>query len=195
MVDPIYIVGSGLGIAFLLGLFKKAGKNTAGIIMLLTLAFMTFVSLQWLWSIVFAGESPHYIFTAGFKPPFSINLLMGKNEAILTTMINSLGLLGGIYLWDKFKKEGVNSMMVYLLLFVGLNVVVMTRDIFNLFVFLEISSIAIVGLVLLDRETKAMTAGFKYLIATGIISGLLLIGIIFIYQYAGSLYIDDIMGA
>ena len=162
MVEPIYIVGSGLGIAFLLGVIKKAGKNTSGVIMLLTLAFLTFISAQWLWSIVFAGESPQYIFTAGFNPPFSINLLMGKNEAILTTMINSLGVLGGIYLWDKFKKEGVNSMIVYLLLFVGLNVVIMTRDIFNLFVFLEISSVAIAGLVILQRNTIALSSGFKY---------------------------------
>ncbi|MGM0497047.1 MAG: proton-conducting transporter membrane subunit [Bacteroidota bacterium] len=192
MVEPIYIVGSGLGIAFLLGVIKKAGKNTSGVIMLLTLAFLTFISTQWLWSIVFAGESPHYIFTAGFNPPFSINLLMGKNEAILTTMINSLGVLGGIYLWDKFKKEGVNSMIVYLLLFVGLNVVIMTRDIFNLFVFLEISSVAIAGLVILQRNTVALSSGFKYLIATAIISGLLLLGIIFTYQITGSLYLDDI---
>ena len=193
MVEPIYIVASGLGIAFMLGLLKKAGKNIAGFAMLLTLAFMAFVSGQWLVSLLFEGGTPQYTYTAGFKPPFSINLLMGKMEAFFTTLINAIGLLGGLYLLDRLKKQGVNAMIVYLLLFVGLNVVVMTRDIFNLFVFLEVSSVAIVGLVLLDRETKAMTAGFKYLIASGIISGLLLIGIIFLYQYAGSLYIDDIV--
>ncbi len=195
MVDPIYIVGSGLGIAFLLGLFKKAGKNTAGIIMLLTLAFMTFVSLQWLWSILFAGNSPHYIFTAGFKPPFSINLLMGEMETFFTTAINIAGLLGGLYLLDRLKKQGVNSMIVYLLLFVGLNVIIMTRDIFNLFVFLEVSSVAIVGLVVLQRKVDSLSAGFKYLVATAIISGIMLLGVIFIYHFAGSLYIEDIINA
>ena len=194
MVEPIYIVGSGLGIAFLLGIIKKAGKNTSGVIMLLTMAFLTFISLQWLWSTVFAGNSPNYTFTAGFMPPFSISLMMGKYEAILTSMINFIGLLGGFYLWDKFKKEGVNSMIVYLLLFAGLNVVVMTRDIFNLFVFLEISSVAIAGLVILQRNTIALSSGFKYLVATSIISGLLLLGVIFVYQITGTLYIDDIIG-
>ncbi|MBS3775953.1 MAG: hypothetical protein KGY70_12245, partial [Bacteroidales bacterium] len=195
MVEPIYIVASGLGIAFLLGLTKKAGKSTSGTIMLLTLTLMTFISFQWLWSVAFAGNAPHYTYTAGFKPPFSINLKMGEMEAFFTSIINLIGLLGGFYLWDRLKKQGVNSMIVYLLLFVGLNVVIMTRDLFNLFVFLEVSSVAIVGLVLLQRENKALSAGFKYLIATGIISGLLLIGIIFIYQYAGSLYINDIINA
>jgi formate hydrogenlyase subunit 3/multisubunit Na+/H+ antiporter MnhD subunit len=193
MVDPIYIVGSGLGIAFLLGLIKKAGKNTSGVIMLFTIAFMTFISLQWLWSIVFAGNAPHYIYTAGFKPPFSINLLMGRHEAIFTTMINFLGLLGGLYLWDKFKKEGVNSMIVFLVMIMGLNVIIMTRDIFNLFVFLEVVSIGTAGLIILERNTKSLSAGFKYMIATSIIAGLLLLGIIFAYQLTGSLNIDDLV--
>ena len=193
MVDPVYIVGAGLGMAFLLGLIKKAGKDAAATVMLLTLVFMTFVSVQWLYSTLFAGASPHYTFTAGFQPPFSISLLMGKTEAFFTTLINAAGLLGGLYLWERLKKQGANAMIVFLLLFVGLNVMVMTRDIFNLFVFLEISSVAIVGLVLIQKEDQAIAAGFKYLIATGIISGIMLIGIIFVYQYAGSLYINDII--
>lgn len=195
MVDPIYIVASGLGIAFLLGMIKHAGKNIPGILMLLTLAFMSFISVQWLWAITLEGHSTQQIFTAGLKPPFSIHLLMGRHEAIITSMINVLGVFGGLYLWDKFRKEGVNSMIVYILLFVGLNVMVMTRDIFNLFVFLEISSIAIAGLVLLQKDSKALSAGFKYLIAATLISGLFLIGIIFIYQITGSLYLEDIINA
>ena len=195
MVEPIYIVASGLGIAFLLGLTKKAGRDLPGTLMLLTLTLMTFISFQWLWSTSFADYAPHYTYTAGFRPPFSINLKMGEMEAFFTAIVNLIGLLGGLYLWERLKKQGVNSMIVYLLLFVGLNVMIMTRDLFNLFVFLEVSSIAIAGLVLLQRDNKALSAGFKYLIAASIISGLLLVGLIFIYQYAGSLYINDIIDA
>jgi len=195
MVEPIYIIGSGLGIAFLLGLIKKAGKNTSGTVMQLTLAFMTLISVQWFWAIAVEGNMPQYTHTAGFKPPFSISLLMGKMEAFFTMIINIIGLLGGFYLWDQLKKKGVNTMIVYLLLFVGLNAIIMTQDIFNLFVFLEITSIAIIGLVLLQKETNAISSGFKFLIATSIISGIMLIGIIFIYHHTGSLYINDIIDA
>jgi len=195
MVEPVYIVASGLGIAFLLGLLRKGGENVSGTLLLVTLTFMTFISAQWLWSLAYAGGETHYTYTAGFQPPFSISLMMGKMEAFFTTLVNLIGVLGGIYLWERLKRQGVNTMIVYLLLFVGLNVMIMTRDLFNLFVFLEISSVAIVGLVLLQREHKAVSAGFKYLVATAVISGLLLIGITFIYQYAGSLYIDDIIRA
>ncbi|MFP4042784.1 MAG: hypothetical protein ACLFT6_08540, partial [Bacteroidales bacterium] len=88
MVDPIYIVASGLGIAFLLGILKHIGKGIPGILMLITLGFMSFISIQWLWAIALEGHSTQQIFTAGFKPPFSIQLLMGRYEAIITSMVN-----------------------------------------------------------------------------------------------------------
>jgi formate hydrogenlyase subunit 3/multisubunit Na+/H+ antiporter MnhD subunit len=58
-------------------------------------------------------------------------------------------------------------------------------------VFLEISSIAIAGLILLEKGTRSMGAGFKYVLATSIISSILLIGIIFSYFITGTLNVDD----
>ncbi len=197
MVGPVYIIAASLGVAFLLGLIKRVNIKIPWIIMLLTLAFMGFVSAQWLWALFFDGQQAHYVFTAGFKPPFSINLLMGRYEAVLTGLINLLGFAGGVYLWEKFKKQGINTIIIFLVFIMGLNVVIMTRDLFNLFVFLEIVSIATAGLILLDKDKsiKGLTAGFKYMIATGIIAGLLLLGTIFAYKFAGSLNIDDIANA
>lgn len=192
MVGPIYIIAVALGVAFLLGFFKRAGHNTTWPIMLVALAGMTFISLQWLWALFVNGHPAQHVYTSGFRPPFSINLLMGRYEAALTLMVNLLGLLGGLYLSDKFRKQGLNSMIVYLVLIMSLNVVIMTRDIFNLFVFLEVASIATAGLILLEKNILSLSAGFKYMIATGIIAGLLLIGIIFSYQIAGSLNLDDL---
>ena len=68
----------------------------------------------------------------------------------------------------------------------------MTRDVFNLFVFVELIVIASAGLVLLSEDGRAIAAGFKYLIVAQVISVLLLIGIIFTYHANGSLNIDDI---
>jgi len=195
MVGPIYIIAVGLGLAFLLGLMKSSMKGLASLVMLGGLAFMTFVSGQWLYEFMVNHRATEMIMTAGFTPPYSINLQMGYTEAVLTLMINVIGLLGGLYLLDSLKKTGINSMAVLLVFVMSLNVIVMTRDIFNLFVFLEISSIATAGLILLDHEKNAFQAGMKYLIATGIVSGLFLIGIIFGYYFAGSLNMDDLIGA
>ncbi|PLX05959.1 MAG: hypothetical protein C0596_15805 [Marinilabiliales bacterium] len=193
MVDPIYIVAVLLGIAFSLGFLGKKSESIAGIMSLLALGFASLVSAQWFYNFVTSDIETYQIFTTAFKPPFSINLMMCRDEALFTLMINAIGLFGGFYMFDKLKKAGKNSFIALLMLIMGLNVVVMTRDLFNLFVFLEISSIAVAGLIITTQTTKSITAGFKYMIATGIISGILLLGIAFIYYYAGSLNIDVIL--
>jgi formate hydrogenlyase subunit 3/multisubunit Na+/H+ antiporter MnhD subunit len=193
MVGPIYIIAIALGTAFSLGLFKNANRNISFALMFLAMAFMTFISGQWLYAFLTQQQETIQIFTAGFKPPFSISLQLGLHEAIFISIVNVVGLLSALYLIDHLRNKGVNMMMIFILLFMGLNVVVMTRDIFNLFVFLEISSIAIIGLIILEKSENAISSGFKYLIASGIISGLLLIGIIAVYYYSGSLYINDII--
>lgn len=195
MVGPIYIIAVALGTAFFLGFFKKANRTFSFGLMFLAMAFMTFISAQWLYAFLNQNQETVQIFTAGFKPPFSISLQMGLHESVFLFMVNLLGILSAFYLYDQLKEKGVNMMMTFLLIFMGLNVVIMTRDIFNLFVFLEISTIALVGLIILEKKQEAVGAGFKYLIASGIISGVLLIGIIAIYYYAESLYINDLIEA
>ncbi|MEA3444928.1 MAG: proton-conducting transporter membrane subunit [Bacteroidota bacterium] len=194
MVSPIHIITIGLGLAFALGLLKGIGKNFAAFLTLLGVALMGAISFQWLFAFFTSGATTE-VFTAGFKPPYSINLMMGKHEAILTSMINLVGFLGGIYLWDTLKKQGFHAMLVYLVFIMGMNVIVLTRDAFNLFVFMEVVSIATAGLVILEQNNKSIQAGFKYMIATSVIAGLFLLGIIFSYYFAGSLNIDDLVNA
>ncbi len=193
MVDPIHIISSALGVAFAIGIVGKLGKNVTIAVMLSTLAFMAFISLQWFMAFFSGEQETTQIFTAGFKPPISINLQMGFNEALFTLLVNVVGLLGGIYLIDIFKKQSKNVLTVFLVLIMGLNVIIMTRDIFNLFVFMEIVSISIAGLVFMDENLKSSQAGLKYLIATSVIAGMLLIGIIFAYYFTGTLNIDDLI--
>jgi len=194
MVTPIYIVATGLGVGFAIGILKKFGKNFTGALVLAALAFMTFISFQWFYGLHYGSEVATYVYTAGFKPPFSINLLMGQYESIASLMINAIGLLGGIYMFNSLKARGSDAQVVYLILIMAMNVLVMTRDIFNLFVFLEIVSIAIAGVILLEKSDRSMSAGFKYILASGIISTILLLGIVFAYYLTGTLNIDDFVG-
>ena len=193
MVTPIFIVATALGAGFAIGVLNKFGKNFTGGLVLTAIAFMTFISYQWFAAFQFGDQTPEYIYTAGFKPPLSINLLMGHYEAFVTLLINAVGLIGGIYMFNSLKNRGSNAQVVYLIMIMGLNVMVMTRDLFNLFVFMEVTSIAIAGLILLEKGTRSMGAGFKYILATSIISGFLLLGIIFAYYFTGSLNLDDMI--
>ncbi|MFO7939881.1 MAG: proton-conducting transporter membrane subunit [Bacteroidales bacterium] len=195
MVGPVYIIAVALGLAFLLGFLKHGNQRLSLLLMLVGVGFMAFTSAQWLTAHLSGEAIESTQFTAGFKPPFSISLQMGLAEATITGMINLFGLLGGLYLWRRLFKLGVNAQIIYLVTLMGLNVIVMTRDIFNLFVFFEVSSIGIVGLILLQQKAQALSSGFKYLMATGLISSFLLIGIIMIYRFSGTLYINDLLAA
>ncbi len=191
MISPIHIISIGLGVAFFLGFINKEAKNITATMMLLAIALMGTISALWVVNL-YQGAVAQQIFTAGFEPPYSINLLMGLEEAFLTTIINLGGLLGGLYLLNSLKKSGRFAMMVYLIFIMGLNVIIMTRDAFNLFVFMEIVSIATAGLIILTETGKSVQAGFKYMLASGIISGMYLLGIVFAYYFSGTLNIDGL---
>jgi formate hydrogenlyase subunit 3/multisubunit Na+/H+ antiporter MnhD subunit len=195
MSNPILLVAIGLGGAFSLGIIKKLGKEISFAFTLLILGAMAFISMQWLMGFLNTGLQPQTFTTAGGKAPFVIVFHMGLHEAMFTFLINLMGFVGAFYLHDRFKVHGYASMAVFIIAIMGMNGVVLTGDIFNLFVFLEIATIATAGLVLLTSDFKAISAGFKYMIASGLISGFLLLGIIFLYKFSGSLNINDLIAA
>ncbi len=194
MVNPIHIVSIALGVAFALGFLGKRDKLSLGLV-LSTLAGMVAISAGWFIHFLNSSVEPLQIFTGGFKPPFAINLQMGLAEATFTLLINVAGFLGAIYLTKELLKTGKNMMLIFLVFILGLNVMVMTRDLFNLFVFSEIQSIALAGLIILDPNRKSIPSGFKYVIATGLISSFLLLGTVFAYYFSGTLNIDFISQA
>ncbi|MEN8224690.1 MAG: NADH-quinone oxidoreductase subunit F, partial [Bacteroidota bacterium] len=137
MVSPIYIIAVLLGIAFLLGLFKQPGAKFARLAAIVTLAFPAFVSVSWLVHFILNPAEPFMVYTAGALPPFSINLKMGLEEAFMTSAVNLLGFFGFMYLNKTMRVQGTKAVVLFMILIMGMNVVIMTRDIFNLFVFLE----------------------------------------------------------
>ena len=193
MVNPIYIVAAALGVAFLLPLFDRLGKTVVNVIFLSTTLFLTFVSAQWLVAFTSHNIQAVQIFTAGVKPPLSINLQMGLQEALFLTGINLLALVSALYLIRTLNGIGIRSQVLFLLFTLGMNGLVMTRDIFNLFVFMEITSIAGYALIGMDLRLNALSAGFKYMIAGSIASIFLLLGIIFLYSVSGTLNIDGML--
>ncbi len=194
MVDPILLIAIPLGAAFFLGLLRDEWRTSAYVITLLTLAFVSWVSSSWLLGFSLDKIAPVEILTAGSEPPFSINLRMGLNESVALLMISLTGLLSSIYLKDTLFRLGRRAMAVLLVFVMAMCGIVLTRDIFNLFVFIELTVIATAGLVLLSHNTLSLGAGFKYLVASQIASILLLVGIIFSYHVTGTLNIDGMAG-
>lgn len=79
-----------------------------------------------------------------------------------------------------------------LLCFAGLLGITVTGDVFNLFVFLEISSISAYALIAMGTDRRALHASYKYLIMGSIGATFVVIGIGMMYVMTGTLNIADL---
>ena len=158
LLHPLNIFILGLGGGFLIPLLNRLGKPWVIAAFISALGAMTVISAVCLVHL-FYGAEPIEILTGGSTPPYSINLRMGLAEAFAALSVNLIGLLGAFY----FVREKYAVMLLYLVIVMGIQGMVMTRDLFNLFVFLEIVSVATYGLLSLGSTIAALSASFKFL--------------------------------
>ncbi|MFC2155951.1 proton-conducting transporter membrane subunit, partial [Acidobacteriota bacterium] len=85
----------------------------------------------------------------------------------------------------------VSYFAAVVLMLCGFNGIVITGDLFNLYVFLEISSLSLYGLIA-SGEKQSPVAAFRYLIMGTIAASFYLLGIGFLYMKTGSLNMADV---
>jgi multicomponent Na+:H+ antiporter subunit D len=131
----------------------------------------------------------------GWPPPLGIELVLDPLSGFVATVITAIGLVVVIYPPGAgFGGTETRRSPVYpvtLLLLTGLSGVVLTGDLFNLFVFLEIYAIATYALVALGGP-RAVFASFRYLLIGTIGSGLYLLGVGYWYFLTGTLNMADL---
>ena len=81
---------------------------------------------------------------------------------------------------------------LYCLCLAGLLGITITGDVFNLFVFLEISSLSTYVLIALGRQRKALVAAYQYLVMGTIGATFYVIGIGLLYLMTGTLNLADL---
>jgi len=190
MVNPVLLIAVPLGLAFTIPLFALFWKDIAKYTPPVALGFNLIVSLLLLPKVF---ENPVIVSISGWRPPFCINLVAGPVGVLFSAIIALVGLLVSIYALD-YIKEGATEKyhMLYLLLLTGATGVVLTGDIFNLFVFFEILCISSYALVAYLRDKAGIESAVKYLIQGAVGSSLLLIGIGLLYGQFGTLNMADI---
>ena len=190
MVNPVLLIAVPLGLAFAIPLFALFWKAAAKYIPPVALAFNLVISLLLLPKVL---ENPVIVSIGDWQPPFCINLVAGPVGVLFSAIIALVGLLVSIYALD-YIKEGPTEKyhMLYLLLLTGATGVVLTGDIFNLFVFFEILCISSYALVAYLRDKAGIESAVKYLIQGAVGSSLLLIGIGLLYGQFGTLNMADI---
>lgn len=188
---PLNIFIAGLSGGFAIPLLYRLGKPWLHAGFIAALCAIVLISGVSLLSILQGGPAIE-VLTAGALPPLSINLRFGLWEGFFAVGVNIVALLGALHLWDRLRGNYV-ALLLYLILVMGINGMVMTRDLFNLFVFLEIVSVATYGLLALEKTPAALAAGFKYIMATVIASTFFLLGAVLMYYVTGTLNIDELI--
>ena len=133
----------------------------------------------------------------GWAAPWGIEYRVDKLNAyvlLIVTSIGSLVMLGGR---KSIEQEIENKNLslfytAYLLCFAGLLGITITGDAFNVFVFLEISSLSSYALISLGRDRRALTAAYQYLVMGTIGATFILIGIGMMYMITGTLNMHDL---
>ncbi len=132
---------------------------------------------------------------AGWKPPFGILLVVDVFNGFIAFIIAFLVLFATVYSIEYMKHDiGLSYYYALLMLLLsGMVGVVLTGDIFNLFVFLELTSISAYGLVAFrSMEMEPLEAGFKYLVMGATATSLVLFGIALLYGAVGTVNYADI---
>jgi len=127
----------------------------------------------------------------GWQEPLGINLYMDGLAWGSSLMGMTIALLALIFAWGE-KKYRYNFYFFFLILIAGMEGVILTGDLFNMFVFFEILSIASYILIAYSRERKSILASFNYLLISSLGMGFFLLAIFLLYQQTGILSLREI---
>lgn len=126
-----------------------------------------------------------------WQPPIGIEYRVDAANAFVALLIT--GMASIMLAWGKptvdveIPERQSSFYALFLLAFAGLLGITLTGDIFNVFVFLEISSLATYALIAHGQDRRALVAAFRYLMMGTVGATFLLIGIGFLYIMTGTL--------
>ena len=145
--------------AFLIPIVGRFSKELVKIIPGIVLLYLSYVAIS-LFPI--ALETPIVEVLSGWEPPFGISLVYGPLAAFLTALITLMGFVIWIYSYKFIIREPIEKYyMLFMLLITGSTGIILTGDIFNMFVFLEITAIAAYSLTAFLRDKDGAEAAFK----------------------------------
>lgn len=142
------------------------------------------------------GHVLHYRL-GGWNAPTGIEYVVDTVNASIALVVGLVSFLVLIYSRMSARQEIPSDKhylmyTAWLLCLCGLLGIVVTGDAFNVFVFLEISSLSTYMLISLGRERNSFTAAFRYLVMGSIGASFILIGIGFLYGATGTLNMADL---
>lgn len=164
---------------------SRRNFRIASILLLLLIPFMPGIG------------SSYYL--GGFEAPIGIEY---KLDALNYTIIAYLNIILALFalslpwLYSKLEdgiKENIKNYIygIILIAHAGYIGIVSTGDLFNLYVFIEISSLATYGLISMGSGRHSIVAALDYLIVGTVSATFILVGIGMLYSITGTLNMED----
>lgn len=163
----------------------------------LTLIVSVFVLISSVYCAVYVYEHGSIVYhMGGWPPPYGIEFRIDLFSSIFLVLISAIATATMPYALVSIelqipKKKVASFYTCFLLCFAALLGMVSSNDIFNIYVFLELSSLASYSLIGMGKGRAAHSA-FEYLIAGTVGATFYLFGVGLLYMITGTLNISDL---
>ncbi|HLD29133.1 MAG TPA: proton-conducting transporter membrane subunit [bacterium] len=188
---PFFVILPMLGafvILLLNALIKNEARYTITDILSNVIVFILFVLSLSVWN-----KTGFYI-VGGWRPPIGISLILDRFSGFLLIIVNLVAAASALYSVSYMSRYTARRYYyaLFLLMIAGMNGVLLTGDMFNLFVFMEIATISSYALVAFGTEAEELEASFKYMVMGNLAGAFILFGLGLIYSRYGLLHIAQL---
>jgi multicomponent Na+:H+ antiporter subunit D len=133
----------------------------------------------------------------GWAPPVGIEYRVDEANAFVILIVAAIGAIVVPFARQSVEAEVSEDRVALfysalILCLTGLLGIAVTGDVFNVFVFLEISSLSAYALIALGPDRRALTASYQYLIMGSVGATFIVIGIGLMYVMTGTLNMADL---
>ncbi|HDS45508.1 MAG TPA: monovalent cation/H+ antiporter subunit D family protein [Methanomicrobia archaeon] len=191
---PVLLVAVGVFSAFTILVVGWKAKKTCFFIFAAAISVQFIMSLFILNHVLTIGTIQYWL--GGWMPPWGIEYVVDALNAYILVIVLFMGLICAIYSKRTVEHEiekgkHIHFYTLFQLLIAGMCGVVLTGDMFNLYVFYEIASLTAYALIA-SASGRAFRASYTYLIMGAIGISFYLLGVGFLYAETGSLNMHDV---
>jgi len=185
-MSSIYFIALPLLFGFSVPILSKFGKNGVAYTSLLLQLSLLLLSIN-----LVSNLTTPIVEVIAISPPLGIALVADSASMFLVTIFTFLTFSLSLYYMgqrdnNRYKNENKFFILLNMLLASAIGLV-LSSDIFNIYVFFEIAGISAYILSSYEKTANALEAGLKYLLTGAMASIFLVFGIFLIYLYLGTL--------
>ncbi|MBN2207817.1 MAG: NADH/ubiquinone/plastoquinone (complex I) [Candidatus Coatesbacteria bacterium] len=175
------LVALPLGLAFIFPLLPKRRIRLCDTLAVLGSAVLVVLSLLTI--------GRNYVYEiGGWYPPIGINLVLDGFSSlmvIVVSIVSFAALLFSCRYMDTYTQRP-KYYCLFMLMIAGMNGAILTGDMFNFYVFLEIAALSSYALVAFGCQHEELEASFKYGILGSVASSFVLLAIALLYSQFGT---------